>query len=148
MQLRNLPYGQDVNLLSVYHSVLPFSELQPKIMEILEREHVHAYLADLAEYMRKGMNEIFARLDIEAEMVGYGSISIPLFGTQTPAHNQDELLETDMAKNVEFRKGLVKRGYYLVPGDVKRLCMMYSHTKADIDGLFQAAEDTLKEMKQ
>ncbi|MBR3640636.1 MAG: aspartate aminotransferase family protein [Oscillibacter sp.] len=119
-----------------------------KTMEILERDHVHEYLANLADYMRNGMNEVFNRMGVEAEMVGYGSISIPLFGTQTPAHNQDELLETDMAMNVEFRKGLVKRGYFLVPGDVKRLCMMYSHTKEDIDGLFQAAEDTLKEIKK
>ena len=53
-----------------------------------------------------------------------------------------------MKQAVEFRKGLVKRGYYLVPADVKRLCLMYSHTKEDIDGLFQVAEDTLKEMKK
>ena len=36
----------------------------------------------------------------------------------------------------------------LVSADVKRLCLMYSHTKEDIDGLFQVAEDTLKEMKK
>ena len=118
-----------------------------KTMEILERDHVHEYLFNLGDYVRNGMNEIFNRMGVEAEMVGYGSISIPLFA-KGPFNNQDDLMRSDMDKVVKFRQGLVKRGYYLVPGDVKRLCLMYSHTKEDMDGLFQAAEDTLKEMKK
>lgn len=117
-----------------------------KTMEILERDHVHAYLAELGDYLRRGMNEIFRRMGYEAEMVGYGSISIPLFA-KGPFRCQDDVARSDMAKAVAFRKGLVKRGYYIVASDVKRLCLTYSHTKADIDGLFQAAEDTLAEMK-
>ena len=61
-------------------------------------------------------------------MNGFGSISIPVFG-KGPSLCQDDLARSDMAKSVEFRKGLVKRGYYLVPGDVKRLYLVYSHTK-------------------
>ena len=93
------------------------------------------------------MNEIFRQQGFEAEMTGYGSVSIPLFG-QGACRCQDDLHNADMNMAVEFRKGLVKRGYYIVPADVKRLCLMYSHTKEDIDGLFQVAEDTLKEMKK
>ncbi len=118
-----------------------------KTMEILERDHVHEYLYNLGDYLRKGLNEIFERMGFEAEMSGYGSISIPLFA-KGPFRCQDDIAKADMAKAVEFRKGLVKRGYYIVPSDVKRLCLMYSHTKEDIDGLFQAAEDTLAEMKK
>jgi len=118
-----------------------------KTMEILERDKVHDYLFDLGDYLRNGMNKIFEQQGYEAEMTGYGSIAIPLFA-KGPFTCQDDIMRSDMAKVVEFRKGLVKRGYYLVPGDVKRLCLMYSHTKEDIDGLFQAAEDTLKEMKK
>ncbi|MBE6963629.1 MAG: aspartate aminotransferase family protein [Ruminococcaceae bacterium] len=118
-----------------------------KTMEILERDKVHDYLFDLGDYLRSGMNKIFEQQGYEAEMTGYGSIAIPLFA-KGPFTCQDDIMRSDMAKVVEFRKGLVKRGYYLVPGDVKRLCLMYSHTKEDIDGLFQAAEDTLKEMKK
>ena len=118
-----------------------------KTMEILERENVHKYLFDLGDYLRSSMNEIFARQGYEAEMTGYGSISIPVFG-KGPFTCQDDLHEADMAKAIEFRKGLVNRGYYIVPADVKRLCLMYSHTKEDIDGMLQAAEDTLKEMKK
>jgi len=118
-----------------------------KTMEILERENVHDYLSDLGDYLRNGMNEIFKRQGYEAEMAGYGSISIPVFG-KGPFMCEDDLHEADMKTAIEFRKGLVKRGYYIVPADVKRLCLMYSHTKEDIDGLFQVAEDTLKEMKK
>jgi len=118
-----------------------------KTMEVLERENVHKYLFDLGDYLRNGMNEIFKQQGYEAEMTGYGSISIPVFG-KGPFTCQDDLHEADMKTAIEFRKGLVKRGYYIVPADVKRLCLMYSHTKEDIDGLFQAAEDTLKEMKK
>lgn len=118
-----------------------------KTMEILERDKVHDYLFNLGDYLRSGMNKIFEEQGYEAEMTGYGSIAIPLFA-KGPFTCQDDIMRSDMNKVVEFRKGLVKRGYYLVPGDVKRLCLMYSHTKEDIDGLFQAAEDTLKEMKK
>jgi len=118
-----------------------------KTMEILERDKVHDYLFNLGDYLRSGMNKIFEQQGYEAEMTGYGSIAIPLFA-KGPFTCQDDIMRSDMNKVVEFRKGLVKRGYYLVPGDVKRLCLMYSHTKEDIDGLFQAAEDTLKEMKK
>lgn len=118
-----------------------------KTMEILERDHVHDYLYDLGDYLRTGMNEIFNRLGYDATMTGYGSISIPVFG-DGPFRCQDDLHDADMKMAVEFRKGLCKRGYYLVPADVKRLCLMQAHTKADIDGLFQAAEDTLNELKR
>jgi len=118
-----------------------------KTMEVLERDQVHKYLFDLGDYLRNGMNEIFKQQGYEAEMTGYGSISIPLFG-KGPFNCQDDIANTDMEACIKFREGLVKRGYYIVPGDVKRLCLMYTHTKEDIDGLFQVTEDTLKEMKK
>ena len=116
-------------------------------LTILERDRVHAYLSDLGDYLRKGLNEIFARMGFEAEMTGYGSISIPLFG-KGPFRSQDDVMTADMKMAVEFRKGLIERGYYIVASDVKRLCLMYSVTKEDVDGLFEAAEDTLREMKK
>lgn len=115
-------------------------------MDILERDHVHDHLFELGDYLRRGINEIFGRLGYEAEMTGYGSISIPLFA-KGPFLNQEDIMRSDMDKVVSFRKGLINRGYYVVPGDVKRFCLMYSHTREDIDGLFQVAEDTLREMK-
>jgi len=116
------------------------------VMDIMEREPVHQYIFELGEYFRKGMQGIFDRLDIEAEMLGYGSINVPIFA-RGPFRNQEEILKGDAAKSVAFRQAMVDRGYYFVPAEPKRLVVSYSHTKQDVDETLQAAEDVLKNMK-
>ena len=69
-----------------------------KTIEILERDNVHKYLFDLGDYLRAGMNKIFAEQGYDAEMIGYGSISIPILKqkfqsskTLLPSHTHSAL---------------------------------------------------------
>lgn len=113
---------------------------------VMEREPVHQRIFELGARLRDGMQDIFNRLDIEAEMLGYGSINVPIFA-RGPFRNQEEILKGDAKKSVAFRMEMVKRGYYFVPAEPKRLCVSYSHTEADIDETLNVAEDVLKKMK-
>ena len=117
------------------------------VMDIMEREPVHKYLFELGEYFRTGMQGIFDQLDIEATMLGYGSINAPIFA-KGPFCNQEDILKGDAKKSVAFRSEMVKRGYMFIPAEPKRLVVSYSHTKADIDETLNVAEDVLKAMKE
>ena len=117
------------------------------VIDIMEREPVHQRIFELGARFRDGMQGIFDRLDIEAEMLGYGSINVPIFA-RGPFRNQEDMLKGDAKKSVAFRMEMVKRGHYFVPAEPKRLCISYSHTEADIDETLNVAEDVLKAMKE
>ena len=117
------------------------------VMDIMEREPVHKRLFELGEYFRTGMQSIFDNLDIEATMLGYGSINAPIFA-KGPFRNQEDILKGDAKKSVAFRSEMVKRGYMFIPAEPKRLVVSYSHTEADIDETLNVAEDVLKAMKE
>ncbi|MDD4189177.1 MAG: aminotransferase class III-fold pyridoxal phosphate-dependent enzyme, partial [Eubacteriales bacterium] len=114
-------------------------------MDILEKEPVHSYIFELGDYFRKGMQEIFDRLKIEATMIGFGSISAPIFASGK-FRNQEEIMRGDAAKSVAFRRAMIETGHYFAPAEPKRLVVSYSHTKADIDETLQAAETVLRKL--
>ena len=116
------------------------------VMDIMEREPVHKRLFELGERLRTGMQGIFDDLDIEATMLGYGSINAPIFA-KGPFRNQEDILKGDAKKSIAFRSEMVKRGYMFIPAEPKRLVVSYSHTEADIDETLNVAEDVLKAMK-
>ena len=114
-------------------------------MEALIKKNVHNYIFEMGTYFRNGLQGIFDRLGIEATMLGYGSIMVPLW-THGPFKNQDDLMRADAARSIAFRKAMIDRGYYMAPAEPKRLVISYSHTKDDLDETLQAAEDVLKKM--
>ena len=116
------------------------------VMDIMEREPVHERLFELGERLRTGMQGIFDRLDIEATMLGYGSINAPIFA-KGPFRNQEDILKGDAKKSIAFRSEMVKRGYMFIPAEPKRLVVSYSHTEADIDETLNVSEDVLKALK-
>ena len=117
------------------------------VMDIMEREPVHKRLFELGERLRTGMQGIFDDLDIEATMLGYGSINAPIFA-KGPFRNQEDILKGDAKKSIAFRSEMVKRGYMFIPAEPKRLVVSYSHTEADIDETLNVAADVLKAMKE
>ena len=115
------------------------------VMDLMEKEPVHKHLFELGQYFREGMQGIFDRAGVEVEMLGYGSINVPIFA-KGPFRNQEEIMRGDADKSVAFRMAMVEKGHYFVPAEPKRLVVSYSHTKADVDETLQAAEDVVKAM--
>ncbi len=115
------------------------------VMDLMEKEPVHKHLFELGQYFREGMQGIFDRAGVEVEMLGYGSINVPVFA-KGPFRNQEEIMKGDAEKSVAFRMAMVEKGHFFVPAEPKRLVVSYSHTKADVDETLQAAEDVVKAM--
>jgi glutamate-1-semialdehyde 2,1-aminomutase len=115
-------------------------------IDILKDGKVFSHTYKLGDYFRKGLQEIFDRLGIEATMIGYGSISVPVWA-KGPFRNHEEILKDNAAKSLEFRKKMIEKGHYFTPADLKRLVVCYSHTKDDLDETFQAAEEVLRTIR-
>jgi glutamate-1-semialdehyde 2,1-aminomutase len=114
-------------------------------IEIMENEPVHEHVFALGEQMRAGLREIVERLGIRATVAGFGSIYV-LYFLDGPIRNYSDLMRNDAAMFIRYRQGLIRRGVYEIPLNIKRCHLSYSHTVADVDNTLQAAEDSLREL--
>jgi glutamate-1-semialdehyde 2,1-aminomutase len=115
------------------------------VIETLEDEPVHEHIFRLGEKARQGMREITERLGIPAIVAGFGSVFVTYFMTGK-IETYTDLLRNDADLFVRFRRGLIDRGIFCLPNNIKRNHVSYAHTDADIDFTLQACEDTLKEL--
>lgn len=114
-------------------------------LEILELPASFDHLFSLGERMRAGMREITERLGIEAITTGFGSIFLTYFmGGDITSY--DDLLRNDVDRFVQYRLGMIKRGFYMLPVNLKRNHISLAHTEDDIDATLQASEDVLRVM--
>jgi glutamate-1-semialdehyde 2,1-aminomutase len=114
-------------------------------IEILERPGSYDHLFRLGERMRQGMTDITRRLDIPATAAGFGSIFLTYF-TDGPIESYDDLLRNNVDRFVAFRLGMIERGVYMLPVNLKRNHISLAHTDADIDRTLEAAEDVLRQI--
>ena len=76
---------------------------------------------------------------------GFGSVFVTYFAPG-PFETYDDCLRSDAARFIEYRQGLIARGIFEMPTNLKRAHISYSHTEADVDRTLQVAEDVVKEM--
>jgi glutamate-1-semialdehyde 2,1-aminomutase len=63
-----------------------------------------------------------------------------------PIDSYNDLLRNNVDSFVRFRRGMIERGIYMLPVDLKRNHVSLAHTDADIDLTLEAAEDVLRKM--
>ncbi|MBI4164646.1 MAG: glutamate-1-semialdehyde 2,1-aminomutase [Acidobacteria bacterium] len=114
-------------------------------MDILEREPVHQHLFRLGERLRAGLQEIHQRFGVRATVEGFGSVFLTYF-MDGPIESYTDLLRNDEAHFLEYRRGLLERGIFKLPVNLKRSHISYAHTDAHIDRTLEACEDVLKQM--
>lgn len=114
-------------------------------IEVMEAQNVHARLFELGERMRRGLREIVARLKLKATVAGFGSVYV-LYFMEGPLRNYTDLMANEAERFVSFRRGLIERGVFEMPLNLKRACVSFSHTEADVDRMLQASEDVLKNL--
>ncbi|MBL8291615.1 MAG: aspartate aminotransferase family protein [Bryobacterales bacterium] len=114
-------------------------------IDALESPQAHAHLFSLGDRVRKGLNEITARLGIPAITTGFGSVFVTYFRETEPT-TYVELMRQDHDKFVAFRQGMIRRGFYQLPVSVKRNHLTLSHTVSDVDRTLEASEDVLRRM--
>ncbi|MDD5986300.1 MAG: glutamate-1-semialdehyde 2,1-aminomutase [Eubacteriales bacterium] len=114
-------------------------------IDILEKEPVYDHIFKLGDYFRKNMQEVFDKHNKEVTVIGYGSISVPIWA-KGPFENQEDILKGDAEKSVAFRRAMIEKGHYMAPAEPKRLVVSYAHTKEDIDSTLHAMDDVLENM--
>lgn len=114
-------------------------------IDFLENEPVYPYIFKLGDYFRTNMQKIFDRYDKEVSVIGYGSISVPLWA-KGPFNNHEDILRANAEKSIAFRRAMIEKGHYFAPAEPKRLVVSYAHTQEDIDRTLEAVESVVKAM--
>jgi glutamate-1-semialdehyde 2,1-aminomutase len=114
-------------------------------IEILERPESYQHLFRLGDRMREGMSGLTAQYGFEAMTTGFGSVFVTYF-MSGPIDSYNDLLRNNVDSFVRFRRGMIERGIYMLPVDLKRNHVSLAHTDADIDLTLEAAEDVLRKM--
>jgi len=116
-------------------------------LHFLETQRVHDHIFKLGDQVRKGLAGIVSRLKIPATVAGFGSVFLTYF-MEGPISRYTDLLRNDERQFLSYRRGLMKRGVFMLPLNLKRNHISFSHTEAHIDSMLQAAEDVLKGMQK
>ena len=118
-------------------------------IEALEADDraIHRRIFALGEQMRLGLEAIVDRLGITARPTSFGSVWV-LYFTDRVVRNYDDALTNDAELYVGFHRGLLERGFLVVPINLKRNHITAAHTAEDIARTLQASEDTLVELSR
>jgi len=108
-------------------------------IEKLQREPVHEHVFALGERTRRGLGELYGRLELPAVVSGFGSVFLTYF-LEGPVRSYDDLLANDVELFVGYRRELMKEGIFELPLNLKRSHFSYAHTDADVDRLLEATE--------
>ena len=113
----------------------------------LQQEPVHEHVFRLGDLARKGLREVYDRLDVPAVVTGYGSVFVSYF-LQDPPKTFDDLLANDTDLYVGYRREELKDGILELPLNLKRSHLSYAHTEADVERLVTATERAVRTVLQ
>ena len=116
-------------------------------IEVLEQPGFYERLFDLGDRMRRGLEGIIERLGIEAFASQFGSVFVTYF-MAPPAVSYLDLLRNDDELYIDFHRGMLDRGFYMLPMALKRNHISAAHTEADIDRTLEAADEVLTALAQ
>jgi glutamate-1-semialdehyde 2,1-aminomutase len=118
-------------------------------IEALEADDraIHRHLFALGERMRVGLQAIVDRLGIEARATSFGSVFV-LYFTDREVRSFDDALTNDAERYVGFHRGMIDRGFLMLPMNLKRNHLTAAHTAEDVDRALDAAEDVLRDMAE
>jgi len=111
----------------------------------MEDGRVHKELFRKGSYMAAQLTCLIERYGLEAHVANYGSVFVVYF-MEGPVTNYTDLLRNNAAKDVEFRRGMMDRGFFCLPMALKRNHISAAHTDEDLDRTLEAAEDVLRRM--
>jgi glutamate-1-semialdehyde 2,1-aminomutase len=116
-----------------------------KTIERLEDGSVHRRLFDDGAWVARELTGMVERLRLKAHVAQFGSVFV-LYFMEPPVHDYRDLLRNDKAKDIQFRRGMMDRGFFCLPLAMKRNHISAAHSREDLAGTLNAAEDVLKGM--
>lgn len=116
-------------------------------IEVIEKNDVHKHTFRLGERIRKGLNEIADNLGIPAFVAGFGSVFVTYF-MDGPVRGYKDLLRNNQTLFIQLRRGLLRKGIFELPLNLKRNHISFSHTDEHIAKTLEATESVLKKLAQ
>ena len=113
-------------------------------IEALEADDgaVHKRLFAMGQALRDGLVAIGERLGLAIRPTHFGSVFVCYF-TDRPVTTFADALTNDEDAYVAFHRGMIERGYLMIPMNLKRNHLMAAHTEADVSGALEAADEVL-----
>jgi len=106
---------------------------------------VYRNTEELGEKIQRGLEEIFAKLDIPGVVARQGSAFCWYFMDHCPKDWHDLAEHHDFETDTAFRALLVDRGIYVFPLPPKQCSISAAHSMDDIDLTLRHMQDALKE---
>jgi glutamate-1-semialdehyde 2,1-aminomutase len=131
--------GRPAFLAGTFNGHPPTAAAALATIDKLQREPVHEHVFRLGERTRRGLEELYARLQVPAVVSGFGSVFLTYF-LDGPVRSYDDLLANDVDLFVGYRRELMKHGIFELPLNLKRSHFSYAHTDEDVDRLLEATE--------
>ncbi len=116
-----------------------------KTIEILERERVIDYIAELGEEYRKALRDLIEDKNIKARVVGYKSIFAIQFA-EGEVVDYSSIAGIDKERFRQFAAGMRRKGVFFTPNPMKRCHLSFSHTERELDEFLNAASEVLSDI--
>ncbi|HVL57192.1 MAG TPA: aspartate aminotransferase family protein [Burkholderiaceae bacterium] len=136
--------GGDVSLGGTFNG-LPLSMAAGiAVFEALSAPDAHSRLRSLGERLARGLNDASQRAGAGMIATHYGSVVCVQF-VPGRARRYEDLAANDNARDVAFRKGLLRRGFACSTTPLRRFHLTLAHDERAIDAAIGAAEEALRE---
>ena len=114
-------------------------------LSILQREEnaVYQRLEALGARLQKGLELVFAELDVTATVSRMGAAFCVYFCDHVPVDWHDLMTSHDFELDRCYRRALLERGLYLFPLPCKQGSLSFAHTRKDIDKFVTATREIL-----
>lgn len=139
-----------VRLIGSYH-IHPYAAAAAiTTLEILQREDDALYqrLETLGKRLQKGLEMVFAELEITATVSRVGAAFCVYFMDHVPVDWHDLMTHHNFDLDRVYRRALIERGLYLFPQPCRQGALSAAHTRADITHLIEASRAILKGFRQ
>jgi glutamate-1-semialdehyde 2,1-aminomutase len=114
-------------------------------LDILAGDGVYDQLYATAEKLKTGIAELARDAGETLQIVGEGPL-FQIFFTESEPHDYPGVLRSDHARSRQFGLNLIKRGFFLNPGE--KFYISLAHSDEDVWQTLEAAESAMAELAE
>ena len=112
-------------------------------LDVLERDGVPDYVADLGARYRDGLRDLLADHGVEGRVVGYRSVFGLQFGVTGEPRTYADVVGLDGERFRAFARGMRERGHFFTPNPYKRHHLSAAHDGDDLAAYLDDADAVL-----
>lgn len=114
-----------------------------KTIEVLERDKVIDYIAELGEEYRRALSDVIEDTDTTARVVGFKSIFTIQFA-EGEVIDYSSIAGIDREKFKKFAAEMRRRGIFFTPNPMKRCHLSAKHTEKEMEEYIHATAEVLR----